>query len=75
MARFYNLRRLRDRLRKIRRPELVAVAHHNGAIHRVLELADVAGPLQLRKVRHCLAADAANGVIFFGTEPRQEVSH
>ena len=63
---------MRD-LRKIRNAELVAVAHDHGAIHRVLELADIAGPIELRQVRHRLAADAGNGAIFLGAEPRQEV--
>src|SRR6185369_12305228 len=36
-------------LREIRQAELVALAHDDGAIHRVLELADVAGPVELRE--------------------------
>ncbi len=65
--------RLRVDLRKIRKAELVALAHDNGTIDRVLKLADVAGPLELRQMGHRLAADAANETVFFGAEPRQKV--
>src|SRR5712691_10796366 len=67
-------RRLRGGLRKIGKAELVAVAHDNGAINRVLKLADVAGPLELRQVSHRLAADPGDGTIFFGAESREKVS-
>ena len=66
-------RRLRGGLRKIGKAELIAVAHDNGAINRVLQLADIAGPLELRQVSHGLAANAGDEAIFFGAEPRQEV--
>src|SRR5947209_18537989 len=59
-------RRLRGGLRKIGKAELVAVAHDNGAIDRVLKLADIAGPLELRQVSHGLAANAGDEAIFFG---------
>ena len=41
-------------LREVGKAELIALAHDNGAVHRVLELADVAGPFQLRQMRHRL---------------------
>src|SRR5258708_24345250 len=67
-------RRLRHRLWKIGKAELVALAHDNGAINRVLKLADIAGPLELRQVSHGLAADAGDGAIFLGAESREKMS-
>src|SRR6266481_8578635 len=67
-------RRLRHRLWKIGKAELVALAHDNGAIDRVLKLADIAGPLELRQVSHGLAADAGDGAIFLGAESREKMS-
>src|SRR6266852_4143710 len=67
-------RRLRGGLRKIGKAELVALAHDNGAINRVLKLADIAGPLKLRQVSHGLAADAGDGAIFLGAESREKMS-
>ena len=67
-------RRLRGGLRKIGKAELIAVAHDNGAINRVLQLADIAGPLELRQVSHGLAANAGDEAIFFGAESREKMS-
>src|SRR6267378_5461814 len=67
-------RRLRHRLWKIGKAELIAVAHDNGAINRVLKLADIAGPLEPRQVSHGLAADAGDGAIFLGAESREKMS-
>ena len=67
-------RRLRGGLRKIGKAELIAVAHDNGAINRVLELADITGPLELRQVSHRLAANAGDVAIFFGAESREKMS-
>src|SRR6266849_6333956 len=67
-------RRLRGSLRKIGKAELVAVAHDNGAINRVLKLTDIAGPLELRQVSHGLAADAGDVAIFLGAESREKMS-
>src|SRR6188472_3738069 len=62
-----------DGLREIGQVELIALAHDDSAIDRVLELADVAGPIELRKMGHGLAADAGDGAAFLGGEARQEV--
>src|SRR2546429_1414561 len=66
-------RRVRGGQRKIGKPELIALAHDYGAIDRILDLADIAGPIELRKVRHRLAADAGNRTIFLSGEPRQKM--
>src|SRR6266550_4108808 len=57
-------------------PEIsaVAVAHDDRAIDRVFELADVARPFEMRKVRHRLAADAGDGAVFLGAEPGEKVA-
>ena len=60
-------------LREIGEAKLVALAHDHGAIDRVLELADVAGPVELRQMRHRLAADAGDVAVFLGAEPREEM--
>src|SRR3974390_553284 len=38
-----------------RKSELIALAHDDGPIDRVLKLTDVAGPIELRQIRHRLA--------------------
>ncbi len=58
---------------KVGDPELVAFAHDDGAIDRVLELADVAGPVELRQIRHRLAADAGHRAVLLGGKARQEM--
>src|SRR5258707_12383884 len=73
-VRFQHRRRLRGGLRKIAKTELVAVAHDNGAINRVLKLADIVGPFELRQVSHRLAADAGDEAIFLGAESREKMS-
>ena len=62
-----------ENLREIRQAELIGLAHDDGAIDRVLELADVAGPIELREMGHGLAADAGDGAVFLGGKARQEM--
>src|SRR6516162_6682582 len=59
---------------EIRKSELIALAHDDGPIDRVLELTDVAGPIELRQIRHRLAGDAGNRPVFLGAEPREEMA-
>src|ERR1700704_5105469 len=73
VVRFQHRRWLRGGLRKVRKAELVALAHDNSAINRVLKLANIAGPLKLRQMSHRLTVDSGNGPIFFGAEPRQKM--
>ena len=55
--------------------KLIALAHHDGAVNRVLELADIARPIQLREMRHRFAADAGDVAVFLGAEPGEEMPH
>src|SRR5271170_4592849 len=70
---FRNDLRLRSCDRKIRQPELIALAHDDRAIDGILELTNVAGPFKLRKMRHRLAVDAGDGAVFLGAEASEEV--
>src|SRR3954470_22266453 len=65
--------RLRGEQGEIVKAKLVALAHHDRAIDRVFELADVAGPVELGEVRDRLAADAADDSVLLGGKPRQEM--
>ena len=60
-------------LREIRQAKQIGLAHDDGAIDRVLELADVAGPVELREMGHGLSADAGDGAVFLGGKARQEM--
>src|ERR1700722_17580715 len=74
MGRCWRRRHCRG-LREVRQNKLIALAHYDGAVDRVLELTDIARPIQLRQVRHRFAADAGDVAVFLGAEPGEEMPH
>ena len=73
MSRWLALRERGD-LREIGDADFVAVGQHDGAEHRVLELAHVAGPAVARQQRERVAVEPADALAFFGGEAREEVA-
>ena len=70
---------LRGDLGQFRDGDLVRIAEHDGAKHRVLELADIARPIEARDQRHRLGGEAANALFLargkMGEEGAREIGH
>ena len=70
---------LRRDLRKLGDRQFVAVGQHDGAEHRVLELADVAWPIVGGEQRERVVGDAADALALFdaeaGEKAHREIRH